>query len=84
MQFHRCSICNKTNNEDVETDLGDFTTMTFVPDPKSDLHFVCLECYEMIASTLWEMGDDSLMDSFPIKKREDNDTESEDTTGSSG
>ena len=67
MQFHRCSICNKTNNEDVETELGDYTNMPFVPDPNNPQFDICMECFESIREILWELED------------EENDIEGEDT-----
>lgn len=47
--IHRCSICNRTNNEEVETDPGDFVEfMAFVPDPMDNLFDICMECFENI------------------------------------
>lgn len=46
---HRCSICNSVNNEDIETNLGDFNDHTYyVNDPKDPSHFICGECDEVI------------------------------------
>jgi hypothetical protein len=52
--FHRCSICKRTDNEEVETHIGDYTTMPFVPDPSNSMFDICMECYEEIGSTLFE------------------------------
>lgn len=40
----RCSICNCVSSESIETELGDFREVNFVPDPISSLHVVCQEC----------------------------------------
>jgi hypothetical protein len=63
MNFHRCSICNKTNNEEVETDIGDYTTMTFVPDPDNPMFDICMECFEVVRVTLWELGENDELES---------------------
>ena len=59
----RCSICNKVNNQDIETDLGDFNSkMSYVPDPKSpDTSFICIECDEAVREHL---SDFQLMDEY--------------------
>jgi hypothetical protein len=40
----RCSICNKVSSHDIQTNLGDFTKKSFVPDPKNPMFFICEEC----------------------------------------
>jgi hypothetical protein len=47
--IHRCSICNRVNAEDIATDLGDYVSgMSYMADPNSGLHDICIECYEEI------------------------------------
>ena len=58
---HRCSICNKVNNEDIETDLGDYVSgSSFTSDPINNMFDICIECYEEIeeANKLWEYEDE--------------------------
>lgn len=60
---HRCSICNKVNNEDIETDIGDFSSHTyFVNDPSDPTHFICGECDEVIKgiNQEWDDSEDDL------------------------
>lgn len=46
---HRCSICNCVNNENIETNIGDYRShMSFVNDPKDPSHFICISCEEEI------------------------------------
>jgi hypothetical protein len=46
---NRCSICNATSNEEIETDIGDYKAhMSFTPDPKDPMHFICIDCSEVI------------------------------------
>ncbi len=44
----RCAICNAVSDEDIETNVGDFSKKEFVADPKSNLHFICTPCKEAI------------------------------------
>lgn len=49
----RCVICNVVNNEDIQTDLGDFNPhMAFVPDPKNNQNQICIACREVIDDVL--------------------------------
>jgi len=56
--IHRCSICNRTNSEEVISDLSEFTDIPFVEDPSSSLHYICLDCFEEIRDTLDEFEED--------------------------
>lgn len=56
----RCSICNHVSSEDIQTELGDFTKGEFVPDPKNELHFICIVCKEVFEEQMlaYEAKDD--------------------------
>lgn len=56
---HRCSICNKTDNEEVATDPEDYTQMTFVPDPSNHMFDICMSCFEDIRDSLYEFEENS-------------------------
>lgn len=55
---HRCSICNKTDNGEVATELGDYTNDPFFLDPNNSNYDICLGCFEVIRDTLDEYDDD--------------------------
>jgi hypothetical protein len=45
----RCSICNKVSLEDISTEIGDYKrNLPFVHDPKDPMHFICIDCMEVI------------------------------------
>jgi hypothetical protein len=49
MMIHRCTLCNKVNNPEIETEYGDFSEyMAFRPDPENPLFDICMECFEDI------------------------------------
>lgn len=57
----RCIICDKVNNKEIETNLGDFiggyagdSGKWFFPDPKNEKDFICIECKEEIDDTMYE------------------------------
>lgn len=56
----RCSICNHVSSEDIQTELGDFTKGEFVPDPKNELHYICIVCKEVFEEQMlaYEAKDD--------------------------
>lgn len=41
----RCKCCNKVSSQDIETDVGDFSTDYFTED-QNDNSFICKECSE--------------------------------------
>jgi len=46
---HRCSICNKVDNESIETNLGDYeSNLSFTYDPNDPSHHICIDCEEVI------------------------------------
>lgn len=52
---HRCSICNCVNQEDIQTNIGDYRgNMFFTKDPKNPNHFICGECEEAIQDVRWD------------------------------
>lgn len=58
----RCTICNCVSSEDIETTIGDYRPgMSFVPDPKDSLGFICLECQDVIQD---QRFDYELMDNY--------------------
>lgn len=63
MITHRCSICNKTDNEEIATELGDYTNLPFVTDPSDSNFFLCLDCYESIRDALddFEEEDENIL-----------------------
>jgi hypothetical protein len=65
---HRCSICNKTDSEELASELGEFTNDPFLEDPSDPAFEICLECYESIRDTLDEFGDDADGDAFEYEE----------------
>ena len=56
--IHRCSICNRVTNEEIETDVGDFVSgMSFTSDPSNPMFDICVECYEEIEDVFPEEED---------------------------
>jgi len=46
---HRCSICNRVSNEEIETNMGDYVQdLSFTFDPNNSLFDICVECGEAI------------------------------------
>lgn len=58
----RCVCCNKVSSQDIETDLGDFSTDYFVVDPTDQNSFICHECSEWHTDLMtdYEKRDDAL------------------------
>lgn len=44
----RCSICNKVNDPEIATDLGDVTGDEFVVDPSNPMFDICISCFRAI------------------------------------
>lgn len=46
----RCSICDRVNSADISNLPGNYSSerQVFRRDPKSHLHFICLDCSEEI------------------------------------
>ncbi len=61
--FHRCSLCNRTDNEEAIESLEDFATCSFIPDPKDPNFDICMECFEEIQDSLFEF-DEPEFDSY--------------------
>lgn len=61
--FHRCALCNRTDNEEAISDISEFAACSFVPDPKDPNFDICMECFESIADALFEF-DEEEMDAY--------------------
>ena len=65
MTIFRCSICNRVNNEEIETEYGDYSEfMAFVPDPSNPMFDICMMCAECISDTLFELEEDEDEEAF--------------------
>ena len=60
LRYHRCTICNKTDNDDAINDLDDFTLSTFVADPTDPNFDICMECLEGIQDALFEFDEEEI------------------------
>lgn len=47
--YFRCSLCNCTSNERIETEPGDYKEgLAFTHDPNDGMHFICVNCADVI------------------------------------
>lgn len=54
----RCSICNKVSSQELEDGCSPYHEDYYVPDPKDKLHWICLECAEIIFDINKEFEDE--------------------------
>lgn len=51
---HRCSICNKVDNQGIATEVDDYNkSVHFEPDPKNKSQFLCSDCADEIREVAW-------------------------------
>lgn len=55
---HRCGLCNKTDDIDVETEVGDYSDEPYVPDPNNPAFDICVTCFESICDSLFEFEEE--------------------------
>ena len=61
----RCSLCNHTNNPELEHNIGDYVHgLTFSEDPSNPLFMVCDECKYSIDDALSEFEEDEELDLY--------------------
>lgn len=63
-KYHRCAVCDRTNNSDAITYPEQYYGGGYRPDPHNELQDVCNQCDDEIYDSLllWEENEDELED----------------------